>query len=623
MTPEEWTYLTVLLFSIPIGFVFKKGGHRMKQFGGAAVGLLLTLVTCNIHTLHSLVTILGTWVILSLSPRSCHYLTLGWTFSYLLFFRMVTFFGLPAPTPFTNAVQLLLTLKMVSLANEVQEISQAKKQDVTSFTKGPALGLIPSPVNIRCLQYNPIERGLVSYFTYLMDLLSGTLRVHGGSRTCSMVITKTRPWISWASPITSPGLSAERVGLLLRLPPLDRPPGAVHLLKRSLVGENGELSTYSHKVFAGWDFCLAPGTAAAMKHNSLRYELRMDLEEQTLRRLMAQRSPGQRLALFSLRGAVNLLVLGLLGAAFYGVYRATEYSQRAQQDTSPGQQGLVLGLLVAYLPSIVITAANQLVPLAFGLLVRLERYPLSLEIRLTLLRTVFLRLSSLLVLLFSLWTQITCHGDPAADSCRICRYNHQQHPCWETSVGQEMYKLLVFDLLVVLLVLLLVEFPRKLLVTHGPAPWPGCWGSRSSWCPPTCWTSCTARPCAGSAPPSPPCCPCSTPPSSSCFSTSRSSPCSRTAARPTAPSAPPAPASSSCWFCCWAWPSPGCPCCTASLSSSPPRPVARSGVSRPCGAPSGRPSTPCPSWPGSSCSLWARWPSLCRYSCCCASSCST
>ncbi|KAG6925935.1 membrane bound O-acyltransferase domain containing 7, partial [Chelydra serpentina] len=33
---------------------------------------------------------------------------------------------------------------MVSLANEVQEFSQAKKQDVTSFAKGPAIGLIPS-----------------------------------------------------------------------------------------------------------------------------------------------------------------------------------------------------------------------------------------------------------------------------------------------------------------------------------------------------------------------------------------------------------------------------------------------------------------------------------------------
>ncbi|XP_034613574.1 transmembrane channel-like protein 4 [Trachemys scripta elegans] len=155
-----------------------------------------------------------------------------------------------------------------------------------------------------------------------------------------------------------------------------------------------------------------------------------------------------------------------------------------QQDTGPGQQGLVLGLLVAYLPSIVITLANQLVPLAFGLLVRLERYPLSLEIRLTLFRTVFLRLSSLLVLLFSLWSQITCHGDPNADSCKTCGYNYTQHPCWETSVGQEMYKLLVFDLLVVLLVLLLVEFPRKLLVTHGPAPLARLWGQQEFLVPP-------------------------------------------------------------------------------------------------------------------------------------------
>ncbi|XP_048688517.2 voltage-gated chloride channel TMC4 isoform X3 [Caretta caretta] len=323
-------------------------------------------------------------------------------------------------------------------------------------------------VNRSCLQYDPTERGLVSYFTYLMDLLSGTGFMELTHLFYGYYPNSAVDFVGFSYNIPLAYLlSVLGYFSVCLLWIVHR---AVHLLKRSLVGENGELSTYSHKVFAGWDFCLAPGTAAAMKHNSLRYELRMDLEEQTLRRVMAQRSPGQRLALFSLRGALNLLVLGLLGAAFYGVYRATEYSQRAQQDTSPGQQGLVLGLLVAYLPSIVITAANQLVPLAFGLLVRLERYPLSLEIRLTLLRTVFLRLSSLLVLLFSLWTQITCHGDPAADSCRICHHNHQQHPCWETSVGQEMYKLLVFDLLVLLLVLLLVEFPRKLLVTHGPAP---------------------------------------------------------------------------------------------------------------------------------------------------------
>ncbi|XP_043357119.1 transmembrane channel-like protein 4 isoform X2 [Dermochelys coriacea] len=324
-----------------------------------------------------------------------------------------------------------------------------------------------STVISSCLQYDPTARGLVSYFTYLMDLLSGTgfmeltYLFYGYYQNSAVDFVGFSYNIPLAYLLSVLGYFSVCLLWIVHR--------AVHLLKRSLVSENWALNTYSNKVFAGWDFCLAPGTAVHMKHNSLRYELRMDLEEQTLRRLMAQRSPGQRLALFTLRGALNLLVLALLGAAFYCVYRATEYSQQ-MQDTGSGQQGLVLGLLVAYLPSIVITAANQLVPLAFRLLVRLERYPLSLEIRLTLLRTVFLRLSSLLVLLFSLWTQITCHGDPDADSCKTCHYNYQQHPCWETSVGQEMYKLLVFDLLVVLLVLLLVEFPRKLLVTHGPAP---------------------------------------------------------------------------------------------------------------------------------------------------------
>ncbi|XP_053865970.1 transmembrane channel-like protein 4 isoform X1 [Malaclemys terrapin pileata] len=340
----------------------------------------------------------------------------------------------------------------------------------------------PNSTVISCLQYDPTTRGLVSYFTYLMDLLSGTgfmeltYLFYGYYQNSAVDFVGFSYNIPLAYLLSMLGYFSVCLLWIVHR--------AVHLLKRSLVSENGALSTYSNKVFAGWDFCLGPGAAVHIKHSSLRYELRMDLEEQTLRRLMAQRSPGQRLALYGLRGALNLLVVALLGAAFYCVYLATEYSQKGQQDTGSGQQGLVLGLLVAYLPSIVITFANQLVPLAFGLLVRLERYPLSLEIRLTLFRTVFLRLSSLLVLLFSLWSQITCHGDPNADSCKTCGYNYTQHPCWETSVGQEMYKLLVFDLLVVLLVLLLVEFPRKLLVTHGPAPLARLWGQQEFLVPP-------------------------------------------------------------------------------------------------------------------------------------------
>ena len=91
----------VLLISIPIGFLFKKAGESgsllngkyggvgrtgdplesstlmlcllpagpgLKRWGAAAVGLGLTLFTCGPHTLHSLVTILGTWALIQAQP---------------------------------------------------------------------------------------------------------------------------------------------------------------------------------------------------------------------------------------------------------------------------------------------------------------------------------------------------------------------------------------------------------------------------------------------------------------------------------------------------------------------------------------------------------------------------
>ncbi|XP_055451541.1 lysophospholipid acyltransferase 7 isoform X1 [Psammomys obesus] len=174
MTPEEWTYLMVLLISIPVGLLFKKAGPGLKRWGAAAVGLGLTLFTCGPHTLHSLITILGTWALIQAQPCSCHALALAWTFSYLLFFRALSLLGLPTPTPFTNAVQLLLTLKLVSLASEVQDLHLAQRKEIASgFSKEPTLGLLPDvPSLMETLSYSYCYVGILTgpffrYRTYL------------------------------------------------------------------------------------------------------------------------------------------------------------------------------------------------------------------------------------------------------------------------------------------------------------------------------------------------------------------------------------------------------------------------------------------------------------------------
>ncbi|KAM6452497.1 lysophospholipid acyltransferase 7-like [Liasis olivaceus] len=160
-------YRAFFFVPIPIGFFFKKRGLKVKKYGAAAVGLALMLAACRIHTLHSLVTILGTWIIIKISPRYSHRLTLGWTFSYLFFFHKFTSFSFPQRTLLIRYVQLLLTLKMVSVADEVREFIQAKEQEVTSCPRTPEIGVIPEmPGLVEILCYGYCYMGLMTVLFY-------------------------------------------------------------------------------------------------------------------------------------------------------------------------------------------------------------------------------------------------------------------------------------------------------------------------------------------------------------------------------------------------------------------------------------------------------------------------
>ncbi|XP_036394890.1 lysophospholipid acyltransferase 7 [Megalops cyprinoides] len=169
MSPDELVYLGILAAAIPVGFLFRYLSPPVKQGAALLLGLSITIATCRIHTLHSLLTVLGTWAIIKFSWRSAPPLSLGWTFLYLLFFRLSTSFGLPPPTPFANAIQLLLTLKMVSLANEVQTFHLRKKEDVSSFSKSSVIGgLSQEPSLYDVISYSYCYIGIMTgpFFRY-------------------------------------------------------------------------------------------------------------------------------------------------------------------------------------------------------------------------------------------------------------------------------------------------------------------------------------------------------------------------------------------------------------------------------------------------------------------------
>nr|DBA20305.1 TPA: hypothetical protein GDO54_016012 [Pyxicephalus adspersus] len=331
--------------------------------------------------------------------------------------------------------------------------------------------IIPSSVEAECTRYSPVSKGLLYFYNNIIDFLSGTgfLELTYLFYGYYTIDTVTVYIIRYSLPLAY--IMVTFAYLLLSIVWIVK--RAVEGFKQSLVHDEDRFQSYCNKIFAGWDFCITDQCYAHLKHSSLQYELKTDLAEERIRQRKEKQSRKDTIKIYALRLFLNIIVISILGGCFYAIYLATSYSQ---EHTSPiTQKTDRLSLLIEYLPSIVITIANFITPIIFETIVRYEDYTPAFEIRFTLIRCVFVRLASIAVLLISLWTKITSCSD---QSCKPCGYNYKDYPCWESRVGQEMYKLMIFDFLIILAVVIFIEFPRKLLVTYcswKPAQW---WGQQ-------------------------------------------------------------------------------------------------------------------------------------------------
>ncbi|NXG43864.1 TMC7 protein, partial [Psilopogon haemacephalus] len=350
-----------------------------------------------------------------------------------------------------NFIIFLLMFSFVTLPSIISKSGVFN----SSFVKTPLKN-----IDSHCTVYEPSgNKGLIYFYTYLRDLLSGT-----GILEVTVLFygyyTIDTAWISMVRynlPLayllaTFAYLALSLLWIIIR---------SVKGFKQNLVHAEDQFQSYCNKVFAGWDFCITDLNAARLKHRSLLYELQTDLEEERMKEKIAGRTMKEKLHIYSLRICINIIVIAVLSVCFYSIYRATVFSQEKSNGVS--NTNVQANLVVQYLPSIVITLSNFIAPLIFSFLIRFEDYSPAFEIRLTLLRCVFVRLANIVVLLFSLWSQIS-YCD--TDKCKACGYNYELYPCWETEVGQEMYKLMIFDFIIILASVLFLDFPRKLLVTH-------------------------------------------------------------------------------------------------------------------------------------------------------------
>ncbi|XP_058830640.1 lysophospholipid acyltransferase 7 [Topomyia yanbarensis] len=135
---DDIIYLVLLGLCIGFGNFYRKiQDPEQKKWIGTAAGLLVILSTSGFHTLHMLFCYLVCGLIIIFCNRkSCHMLSFAFMFGYLFLFRSVAYLCCEAPPGHSNMIQMVLTLKLVGLAFEVntaylksKEIDRTKKDD--------------------------------------------------------------------------------------------------------------------------------------------------------------------------------------------------------------------------------------------------------------------------------------------------------------------------------------------------------------------------------------------------------------------------------------------------------------------------------------------------------------
>lgn len=250
--------------------------------------------------------------------------------------------------------------------------------------------------------------------------------------------------------------------------------------KDRMVEGEGQFYQYCNLVFGGWDCCIHNEKSAHIKHKALMNEIKGLLQTKRLELERFNRPKELMFKLVMIRLMINAIVCIILLVAAWIIFISINYSLETyvhhfpqSNDTGSDPNLSDIGnidldklfesLLMEFLPYITITSMNFLVPLLFNYLVQFEEYSPMFVIKITLLRTVFLRLSSLGVLLSRFHHLVT---SKYKQSNTECHSDYGPLQCWETFVGQQFYKLLVVDFVTHVFVTLFINFPRAMMARH-------------------------------------------------------------------------------------------------------------------------------------------------------------
>ncbi|XP_045772314.1 lysophospholipid acyltransferase 7-like [Maniola jurtina] len=126
-------YLSLLLFSVFIGPYYRKlSTVDSKKWAGSILGIVLIIIVSGYSAAHPILSALSGIIAIKSTPiKSCHVFTFFFMFGYLFFFRLSNKFGLKGSSGQTNLIEMIIVLRVVGVAFEMNgswlAMAKAKK----------------------------------------------------------------------------------------------------------------------------------------------------------------------------------------------------------------------------------------------------------------------------------------------------------------------------------------------------------------------------------------------------------------------------------------------------------------------------------------------------------------
>lgn len=198
------------------------------------------------------------------------------------------------------------------------------------------------------------------------------------------------------------------------------------------------------QLLCSWDFSITNERAVRQRKNNLRIQLKESLSENIQREKL---TVSEKLEQFGVHFGSWLLSTSLTFGCAASIYFLCQYEQRRMTDT---QSWTLLQEAEMLLVPFMVSLMNMVVPLFFSLFNKFEQYSSQRrQIYALVARNVLLRMSILGVLCYY-WMNVVA----------------KQFTCWESVVGQALYRLVIVDFFFLLLGSFFGEFLSNVVGTR-------------------------------------------------------------------------------------------------------------------------------------------------------------